>query len=119
MKSIHFFSNVIDSTIRSFEVSFFKNVRGLNKNRDKFVKQRAFLLFHGCLGAFGANSNKNMQLSLENCLLERPGLAIVELLCKKIAQKMYQKRPKIVRKKLKTLSFSSFWFILYKLSTIK
>ena len=61
----------------SLEVSIFKNVRGLNKNWDQFVKQRAFLLFHGFLGVFEANSNK-MQLPLQNCVLEIPGVVIVD-----------------------------------------
>ena len=56
------FDYLIVSTLRSLEVLFFKNDRGLNKSWDLFVK-RAFLLFQIFLGVFEANSIKNAVIS--------------------------------------------------------
>ena len=80
------------STIRSLEFLCFKNFRSLNKNWHSFSQQRDFLLFHGFLGIFEANSNKTMQLSLQKkkYILTIPTIVIVELfkifLGKKVAQ---------------------------------
>ena len=71
---------LIASTLRSLEVLFFKNFRGLNKSRDSFVKRQTVLLFHVFLCVFEPVHTKKMsQLSLQNCLLEIPGLVIVQL----------------------------------------
>ena len=58
------FECLIVSTLRSLDVPFLKNFRGLNKNGDQSFKQRAFLLFHGFLGVFEAF------FAQRSCLLE-------------------------------------------------
>ena len=50
---------LIVSSLRSLDVLFLKNFHGWNRNWDSFVKQRAFLLFHGFLGVSNPIPTKN------------------------------------------------------------
>ena len=60
------------------EVLFHKNVHGLNKNYEEFVKKRAFLLLNGLWGALRPIPTKNCNYIFEIAYWI-PGLVPVDI----------------------------------------